>query len=141
MSVSQNVQSVRNIIEAVNRFDIDYVTGLATEDIVIDQPFAAMGFPERQQGHESFVEAMNGIPAMFSSFNLEISQVYDVPGQDIVIFEMESKAVFAINGASYANRYIMVFGFRDGKLCLWREYYNPLLLEEQMAPIMALMAE
>ena len=78
---------------------------------------------------------------MFTSFKFEIANLYDIPDRDTVIFEMDSEGVFAINGAPYANRYIMIFGFREGKLSLWREYYNPHLLVEQMEPVMALMAE
>ena len=28
-------------------------------------------------------------------------------------------------GSAYANRYVAVFGFRDGLICRQREYYNP----------------
>ena len=40
--------------------------------------------------------------------------------------------VFAGNGATYQNRYIMVFGFRDGQIVLWREFYNPEIMNAGM---------
>ncbi len=139
MVESANVERVRAIIASINQMDIESVIAMAAEDIVVNVPFAVPGQPETQQGRDSFVVAMEGIPVMFSRFTLQINHIYDVPDQDVVLFEMESNGEFAINGTDYGNRYMMLFGFRDGELCLWREYYNSLILQEQMAPIFELM--
>ncbi|MEL7028238.1 MAG: nuclear transport factor 2 family protein, partial [Pseudomonadota bacterium] len=125
MSESKNAGVARRIIRAVSEFDFDTVHALTCQDIVVEQPFPALGQPERYEGAEAFVSGLRLVPTVFSSFELTIGELFDCPEDEVVIFEQTSRGVFNLNGEIYENRYVMIFKFRDGKVAVWREYYNP----------------
>jgi ketosteroid isomerase-like protein len=81
------------------------------------------------------------VPTIFKEFKLTIDRIYDCPDDDVVAFEQTSRGVFAIDDSEYANRYMMIFGFRDGKICSWTEYYDSRIMTEKMGPILAKMAQ
>ena len=139
MSESANVGLVRAAMKAVSDYEFDAVEAMVADDIVIQVPFAALGMPERIEGRAQFVGGLRFIPNMFKEFKLTIGEVYDCPEDDIVAFEQTSRGTFAVDGSEYANRYMMLFGFRDGKIRLWKEYYNSQVMTEKMAPILAKM--
>lgn len=140
MGESANVRMARAAMQAMSDFDFDSVERMVTDDIVVVQPFPAMGMPETMRGRENFLGGVRFVPTMFKEFKLTISQVYDCPADDIVAFEQTSRGIFNIDGSEYRNRYMMIFGFRDGKISLWKEYYDSRIMTEKMTPIIAKMA-
>jgi ketosteroid isomerase-like protein len=76
------------------------------------------------------------IPQVFRSFRLTITEIYDCPEQDVVVFEQTSDGELH-SGAHFANRYVMILGFRDGKVVLWRECFDPIVMNRAMAPLLA----
>jgi ketosteroid isomerase-like protein len=141
MIESTNVRTTRALIGAMNDGDFEAVNSMVTEDIVVLQPFAAMGMPERMEGRDAFMAGVSFVPHMFRLFKLTISEVYDCPDDDVVVFEQTSHGVFHVDGSEFGNRYIMKFAFRAGKVCLWQEVYDSRIMTEKITPIMAKMAK
>jgi len=139
MSESQNVQVVRQVIRAVSDFDFDTVEQLVSEDIVVEQPFATLGMAEKMKGRDAFIAGLRFVPTMFHEFKLNITAVYDCPDENTVVFEQTSAGIFNVDGSSYANRYIMIFGFCDGKISIWKEGYDARIMYERMTPVMVAM--
>ena len=52
---------------------------------------------------------------------------------DELVVEAEATGTYTPNGAGYENRYVIVYGFRDGRICRQREYYNPLAAQRSTA--------
>ena len=123
-----NAEITRKVIDHVSNYEFDQINQHIHEDIVIEVPFQAFHAGPMRRGKELFMSGMQVVPSVFKKFKLNIHELYDCPGQDVVVFEQTSMAIFAANGATYQNRYIMVFGFRDGKINLWREFFNPELM-------------
>jgi ketosteroid isomerase-like protein len=140
MQESRNVQITRQVIQAVNDYRFDAILDLATDDIVVLQPFAAVGQPERYRGREAFVNGLRFIPTLFRSFKLEISAVYDCPEDNAVAFEQSSRGIFNVDGSEYTNLYMMIFRFRCGKVSEWVEHYDPRRMTEALTPILAKMS-
>lgn len=140
MMESENVRLVRALGQAVSDYDFDKVEAMVADDIVVEQPFPAMGMPERMQGREQFLGGLRFVPTMFKEFKLTITQVYDCPDDNIVAFEQTSRGIFNVDGSEYRNRYMMIFGFRGGKVYLWKECYDSRIMTEKMTPIMAKMS-
>lgn len=140
MQESLNVRITRRAIQAVTDYEFDLIPGLAVADIIVRQPFAAMGQPELYQGRDAFVNGLRFIPNLFRSFELSIGAVFDCPAEDTVVFEQTSKGVFKVDGSEYRNSYLMIFKFRDGKIAEWIEHYDPRLMTEAMTPILAKMS-
>ena len=133
MAESRNVETTRNVISLVSDFRFDEIAQYIHEDIVMEAPFQAFHQGPMKRGREPFLMGMRFVPTVFKSFKLNIHEIYDCPDQDVVVFEQTSFGIFAANGKSYQNRYIMVFGFRDGQIILWREFFNPEIMNADMA--------
>jgi uncharacterized protein len=103
------------------------VADLLTEDAVFDVPYAdasAMEMPVR--GREAFAATFAWVVAeLFDPFLLEPIEEYLGADPEVLIVEYRSEGAIKANGSPYANRYVGVFRIRDGKIALWREYYNP----------------
>ncbi|MXY27837.1 nuclear transport factor 2 family protein [Candidatus Poribacteria bacterium] len=127
-----NADVTRRVIELVSAFRFDELEQHIHEDIVMEAPYQAFHAGPMRRGRARFMEGMSFVPNVFDKFKLSIHELYDCPEQDVVVFEQTSMGVFAGNGATYQNRYIMVFGFRDGQIVLWREFYNPEIMNAGM---------
>ena len=138
MAESSNVFVTRELMRIVSEARYAEVEQYLHEEIVVDIPFPAFHQGPIHRGSKQIAAGFAFIPRVFSSFKLTITDIYDCPQQNVVVFEQTSAGVFAANGASYRNRYIMIFAFRDGKVVLWREFFNPEAMNNQMAPLLAL---
>lgn len=130
---SANVRVVREVMRLMSEFRFDEAAGYLHDDVIVDCPYQAFHQGPLRRGKTLVAAGFQFVPMIFSRFRLSIGEVYDCPGDDTVVFEMESDGIFAANGTAYRNQYLMVFGFRDGKVVLWREYYNPKRMNDGMA--------
>ncbi len=69
----------------------------------------------------AFLNAALGAYAL----ELTIDEVHPGFDPDRLVVEFSGTGTHRPTATPYANRYIAVFGFRDGRICLQREYYNP----------------
>ena len=128
-----NVDVARKAMELVSAGKFAEIEACIHDDIVVECPYQAFHSGPMARGRERFLRGLATVPMVFSTFKLNIHEMYDCPEQDTVVFEQTSMGRFAANGELYQNRYIMVFGFRDGKIVLWREYFNPDIMNRAMA--------
>jgi len=127
-----SAEIARRVIELVSSFQFDEIEQYIHEDIVVEAPYQAFHNGPMRRGKTAFMEGMRFVPNVFKAFSLKIHELYDCPEQEAVVFEQTSMGVFAANGGTYQNRYIMVFKFRDGKIHLWREFFNPEIMNAGM---------
>ena len=122
-------QANRGVVEAVmaaiSAGGFDRLADYVTDDLVFELPYGPDFMPNPILGRDPWNEMQLMTFKLFSSFTLELLQVHECVDEDELIAEYRSDAVVARNGNPYANRYIGVFQFRDGKICAWREYHNP----------------
>ena len=50
--------------------------------------------------------------------------LWRVADDGVLILECDGDMVRAKDGVRYQNRYIILFSVTDGKITLWREYFN-----------------
>lgn len=131
--MSANRATTEKVIGLVSAFAWDELAAHIHEDIVMEAPYQAFHNGPMKRGKAVFMAGMQFVPTVFSRFELTIQRIYDCPDQDSVVFEMASDGTFAADPErSYANRYLMVFGFRDGQVVLWREIFNPAIMNDKM---------
>jgi uncharacterized protein len=118
-----NRAAVLRAYEAVGRFDADAQCLEYAEDAVMEFPFADP--PSRLEGRAAIHQMLS---AAFTSFHmqLEVTTVHECVDPDRLIFELRSEGELA--GKPYANRYVIVYGFKDGKIVSQREYLNPMVI-------------
>lgn len=98
--------------------------GNYTDDMVIELPYADP--PSAIEGLDTAVKYLTAAFGMFR-FALTITEVHECTDPDKLVLEYTSEGTVRASGKRYANRYIGVYWFRDGKIARVREFYNPLI--------------
>ncbi len=135
---SHNVQVVRALTRIVSEGRFEEVRQYLHDECIVDVPYQAFFQGPMRRGGKSIAEGFAFIPQVFSKFVLTLTEVYDCPHQNAVVFEQTSSGVLAATGDAFANRYLMILSFREGKVVLWREYFNPETMNRLLAPLLAL---
>ncbi len=96
--------------------------GNYTDDMVIELPYADP--PSVIGGIDAGLEYLTAAFGIFR-FALTITDVHECTDPDKLVIEYTSEGTVRPTGKRYANRYIALYWFRDGKIARVREFYNP----------------
>lgn len=121
--------AVVELLSAISASDGPRFRSLVTHDLRNEMPFARDPFPKESEGGDQIAEKITGAKRLFTAFTLAATEIYPVPGMDVVIIEAMSNGTL-VSGKTYANQYVFIFRFRDGKICGWREYFDPYRLPD-----------
>ena len=122
----RNVALATSLMERFGR-DMDGWYDNLHDDIVMEFPFgASVGMPTRVEGKQAcaatFDVVCQAIQVQFS--NIRISPMAD-PNRVLVEYRGYSEP----NGTVYDQNYISVHEYRDGKLILFREYFDTVVVD------------
>ncbi|SFV12534.1 nuclear transport factor 2 family protein [Pseudoduganella namucuonensis] len=70
--------------------------------------------------------------ADFDPYNYTISRFHEMADPDSLIVEYSSRTVYLPRAVPYANQYLSILRFAEGKIVYWREYVNPLIIKEAL---------
>jgi len=120
-----NKSTLAHIFSLISSKRADETGPFLTEDLYFELPYGPDRKPLESHGREAFL-AMNAQtwPA-FRHFALTITRFRDLVDPAMLIAEYTSEGEIISTGKAYENRYIGVFGFRDGLVREWHEYHNP----------------
>jgi ketosteroid isomerase-like protein len=62
-----------------------------------------------------------------------LTTVHDCLDPDVLVAEYTSEGEVTTTGKPYANTYIGIWRFRDGRVCGLKEFYNPLISQRALA--------
>lgn len=125
----ENLEVLRRVFDAIGSADVDALALLYTDDYVLELPFAEPE-PVRIEGLASVRPYLARAFEMFR-FTLEIDHVDVLVGGDLVArYHSEGRVV--PTGRPYANDYVGIWRFRDGKVRTTTEWYNPVRSAEEM---------
>ena len=127
----RNSEIFEAMLEACGRKDFDTGLNWLTEDVYCDWPYLPIrDMQEVMVGRETlrhfFVEGQKP----FAGLNYHIDAIYELVDPDILVAEYSSESRHLATGVPYRNRYLGIFRFRDGLVCYWREYINPMAIQE-----------
>ena len=106
--------------------DTDGFVDLFAPDGAIELPFAGPDLPSRLNGQQAIRDFSNRAAASpLRIDDLETVAVHHTRDPEVVIVELLSRVTFATTGQRLAVRSIQVFRIRDGKILLFRDYFNP----------------
>lgn len=130
-----NVALATELMERFGR-DMDGWYDNLHDDIVMEFPFGpSVGMPARVEGKAAcagvFALVCQAIQVQFS--NIVVSPLAD-PNRLIVEYTGYSEP----GGKTYGQTYISVQEFRDGKMILFREYWNALVVDRTFGDLSAL---
>ena len=128
---------VSQFLKALAKQDVQRMADVLAENIVFEMPFALPGLPDRVEGKSTvvgFLEQFLGKDhGMFTGWDLHNIRIYPGGDADLFVTEYDGQGVVAQNGHQYRQKYITLFHISDGRISQWREYLNPLPLQEAIA--------
>ena len=125
-----NQQTVRDFLRLLSEKDLDNWINLWTEDAVQDMPFSPPEFPSRLEGREAISKHYSSLPQAVGKIDFLDLKLYTMQDPDWILAEYCGEIEVLATGRLYKNRYCGLFYLRNGKIALFREYYNPLTLRE-----------
>ena len=121
--------TVETLFRAVSIADGPAVRPLLSDDILMELPFAVPPFPSAKSGGDAVASGIRNGSRIFSRFRLAALNFYPSPEMNSIVVEAQSEGDL-VKGGRYSNQYVFIFKFENGKIALWREYFNPLRLPD-----------
>ena len=122
---------IERAFAGIAEFSADKMLEHYTDDLVLEMPYTDP--PTILNGKPTILKYLRGAFKIFQ-FSIDITDVYELGDPSMLILEYTSKGTATTTGKVYANRYVGVYWFRDDKICRVREYFNPALTAQSLAP-------
>ncbi|OLZ63614.1 phenazine biosynthesis protein PhzA/PhzB [Streptomyces sp. IMTB 2501] len=110
--------------------DIAGWVGLWAEDGVMEFPFAPPGRPGRLEGREAIAAYMRGHPDHIDLHDFPDLRIHRTTEPETIVVEMRGVGRLAQTGAPFDMTYIAVASARDGRFTSYRDYWNPLAVQQ-----------
>ncbi|GAB7039111.1 MULTISPECIES: nuclear transport factor 2 family protein [Catenuloplanes] len=105
-------------------------TALYADDAVMEFPFAPPGRPQRLHGRAEVEAYLDGYTDMLDIRRIHDVVVHRTADPDVIVAEMAASGVVVATGKPYTARYVAVLTVTGGLIRHYRDYWNPLLLQE-----------
>ena len=136
MTVPTPAQVLERRRELLLKQDVDGFVELFAPDGVIELPFAGPGMPSRLAGQQAIRDFSHRTAASPLRIDeLEATAVYHTDDPEVVIIELATRGTVTSTGGTFTGTSIQVFRIRDGKIVLFRDYFNAAGLEDVLARI------
>jgi ketosteroid isomerase-like protein len=118
-----DVAIVAEALRRVGELDMEGALALTTDDLHLELPFRNDGGPRVMDGADAarFFRSLN---RLFDRMHLYDIVVHGQLPSGLVVAEYRSDGLTK-QGRSYPNVYVAMFELRDGKISVWREFFDP----------------
>lgn len=113
--------------------DMTGFAGLWAEDGVMEFPFAPPGYPARLEGRAAIADYLRDYPKMLDVRGFPTQVVHQSTNTDVAVVEFDAEGVVVATGKPYRFSYIAVITARNGEIVSYRDYWNPLYVQELAA--------
>ncbi|WP_058041075.1 nuclear transport factor 2 family protein [Streptomyces roseifaciens] len=110
--------------------DIRAWVGLWAEHGVMEFPFAPPGWPERLEGREAIAAYMRDYPDHIDLHGFPDLKIHETTDPATIVAEMRGVGRLVATGSPFDMTYIAVVTVRAGRFTSYRDYWNPLAVEE-----------
>ncbi|MER5541634.1 nuclear transport factor 2 family protein [Streptomyces sp. NPDC001118] len=110
--------------------DIAGWVGLWAEDGVMEFPFAPPGWPGRLEGREAIAAYMRDHPAHIDLHDFPDLRIHQTTSPWTIVVEMRGVGRLVETGAPFDMTYIAVVTVREGRFTSYRDYWNPLAVQQ-----------
>ncbi|SPF06205.1 nuclear transport factor 2 family protein [Streptomyces sp. MA5143a] len=116
-----NAQLAVKMLHSLGK-DMDFFWMNAHPDLVLEFPYAPwVGLPDRLVGREDIEAYLDNFARMLPGLTFTDVRVWPYAEEDAYVLEYNGTCP-SVN--SYKQRYINISRFKDGKLILFREFWN-----------------
>ncbi|MFJ1708104.1 nuclear transport factor 2 family protein [Kitasatospora sp. NPDC088346] len=110
--------------------DIPAWVGLWAEDGVMEFPFAPPGWPGRLDGREAIAAYMRDYPDHIDLHDFPDLRIHRTTEPGTIVVEMRGVGTPVETGSPFDMTYIAVVTVRDGRFTSYRDYWNPLAVQQ-----------
>ncbi len=110
--------------------DIPAWTALWDEDGILEFPFAPQGWPERLEGRQAIADYMRHYPDHVDLHDFPEVTVHQATVPETIVVEMRGVGRLVKTGSPFDMTYIAVVTVKDGLITSYRDYWNPLAVQE-----------
>ncbi|MEW6492618.1 MAG: nuclear transport factor 2 family protein [Cyanobacteriota bacterium] len=125
-----NEQAVRDFLDLLSNKRMDAWLELWDEDGVQDMPFSPPGFPKRVEGKAAIARHYSALPTSVGRMVFPDLVTYPMLDPNTILAEYRGEIEILATGKPYNNIYAGLFQFRNGKILLFREYYDPMVFTQ-----------
>ncbi|WP_438388531.1 nuclear transport factor 2 family protein [Actinopolyspora saharensis] len=104
--------------------------GLWAEDGLMEFPFAPQGWPERLEGREAIAAYMRHYPDHIDLHDFPDLRIHQTTDPGTIVVEMRGVGRLVETGKPFDMTYIAVVTVQDGFITSYRDYWNPLTIQE-----------
>lgn len=105
--------------------DIERWLELFAEDAVVEFPYARdLNLPGRLEGRAAIRTYFGDTPKHFLGLTFTNVRRYLTTDPDVALAEVHGSATIAVTGSPYEQDYVMLVQARNGRISLYREYWN-----------------
>lgn len=130
----RNLQTLERAFEMLSTRRYAELGSLVSEDLYFELPYGPGRKALEVRGRDAFVGLNAKTWPSFSRFKIAMTNVYPLVDPEKLIIEYRSDGEIIATGKPYLNRYVGIFGFRDGEICEWHEFHNPEVPAEAFRP-------
>lgn len=125
-----SLSTAKAFLSALSKRDADSALLLLSEEAVLEMPYPLAGgenqYGARRMWGEPLRQYVTGITQRNSKIAFN-NTVWRKADDGTVFLECDGDMVRSKDGKRYQNKYILLFQVSDGKITLWREYFNPVV--------------
>ncbi|MFE2216614.1 nuclear transport factor 2 family protein [Streptomyces canus] len=103
---------------------------LWAEDGLMEFPFAPADRPQRLEGKEAVAAYMRHYPDHIDLHDFPDLRIHRTTDPQTIVVEMRGVGRLVKTGAPFDMTYIAVVTVRDGRITSYRDYWNPLAVQE-----------
>ncbi|WP_033338761.1 nuclear transport factor 2 family protein [Catenuloplanes japonicus] len=123
----------RRATDALLAHDMAAFIALYADDAVMEFPFAPPGRPQRLNGRAEVEAYLDGYTDMVNIQRIHDVIVHETADPDVIVAEMAASGLIVAGGAPYTARYIAVLTIVGDRIRHYRDYWNPLMLQQVAA--------
>ena len=129
---ARNCDAVHVMLERFSAGDKEGQLAYVDDDIVYLAPYYSE-MPAKR-GKAEMRAMLEAVEERFSSILYEVVELFPTADPDLVIAEVRGDHQVKDSPRRYQNHYVMFMRFRDGKVVEWREFSNPDVYRNAVAP-------
>ena len=114
-------QFLTNIVNAKHHELLD----MLTDDAVMDFPYHLPTTPTRLVGKSEIAKFFSSFSDFVILDEARLTHLHETANPNVGILEYEGESKAIGTGLPYTQQHITVLTFRDGKICHWKDYWNP----------------
>ncbi|MFF7651395.1 nuclear transport factor 2 family protein [Streptomyces sp. NPDC007983] len=128
--MDERVRVYERARELLLAHDMQGFADLWAEDGTMEFPFAPPGWPRRLEGREAVREYVRDYTDHIDLRAVVHEAVHRTADPGVLIVEFTVDAVAVATGRAHRIDYVAVITVRDGEIVSYRDYWNPLMLDD-----------